>query len=81
MLFMILSGSIGVLIQFASTKSYFELVLIGFSRLFNTFGFALFSLITTESFPTSIRSTGTGVSEAMSNLGNMSAPFLVTLGD
>lgn len=37
----------------------------------------MFSLITTESFPTSIKSTGTGISEAMSNLGNMGAPFLV----
>lgn len=80
-IFMILSGSVGLMIQFAKTKSEFELVLIAVSRLFNTFAFALFSLITTESFPTSIRSTGTGISEAMSNLGNMGAPFLVTLGD
>jgi hypothetical protein len=54
-------------------------LLIGFSRLFNTVGFALFSLITSETFPTEIRSTGLGVSEAMSNLGNMAAPFLVTI--
>ncbi len=53
--------------------------MIGFSRLFNTVGFALFSLITSETFPTEIRSTGLGVSEAMSNLGNMAAPFLVTI--
>jgi len=53
--------------------------LIGISRLLNTVGFALFSLITSETFPTEIRSTGLGVSEAMSNLGNMGAPFLVTL--
>ena len=81
MIFMVLSGAIGLIMQFAVAKSEFETVLIAISRLFNTFGFALFSLITTESFPTSIRSTGTGISEAMSNLGNMSAPFLVTLGD
>jgi hypothetical protein len=55
-----------------------ELAFIGLSRLFNTFGFALFSLITTESFPTEIKSTGTGISEAMSNLGNMGAPFLLS---
>lgn len=81
MIFMILSGTVGVIIQFAVAKSEFQIALIAISRLFNTFGFALFSLITTESFPTSIRSTGTGVSEAMSNLGNMAAPFLVTIGD
>jgi hypothetical protein len=49
--------------------------------LFNTVGFALFSLISAETFPTAIRSTGLGVSEAMSNLGNMGAPFLVTLAN
>lgn len=47
MIFMVLSGSVGLLIQFTTTKSYFEISLIGISRLFNTFGFALFSLITT----------------------------------
>jgi hypothetical protein len=57
------------------------LILIGISRLFNTVGFALFSLISAETFPTSIRSTGLGVSEAMSNFGNMGAPFLVTLAN
>ena len=75
---MILSGILGVCIEF-SKMEIADLVLIGFSRLFNTVGFALFSLITSETFPTEIRSTGLGVSEAMSNLGNMVAPFLVTL--
>ena len=76
---MILSGCIGLFVELTDQSSWIEIALIGVSRLFNTFGFALFSLITTESFPTSIRSTGCGVSEAMSNLGNMVAPFLVTL--
>lgn len=80
-IFMTISGGIAMLIQFTKQSSSFEIAFIGFSRLLNTFGFALFSLITTESFPTSIRSTGTGISEAMSNLGNMGAPFLVTLGN
>lgn len=72
------AGVLGVLLQVMPAGSVVEIIFIAFSRLFNTFGFALFSLITTESFPTEIRSTGTGVSEAMSNLGNMGAPFLVT---
>jgi hypothetical protein len=38
----------------------------------------LFGLITTESFPTSIKTTGTGIVEALSNLGNMASPFIVT---
>jgi hypothetical protein len=45
------------------------------------FGFGLYSLITTESFPSGIKTTGTGVVEAMSNLGNMASPFVVTLAD
>ncbi len=44
-------------------------------------GFALFGLISSETFPTAIRSTGLGITEAMSNLGNMAAPFLVTLSE
>ena len=76
---MVLSGAIGLVVELTVETSVLEIILIGLSRLFNTFGFALFSLITTESFPTSIRSTGCGVSEAMSNLGNMIAPFLVTI--
>lgn len=62
--------------QVMSPGSVIEIIFVGLSRVGNTFSFALFSLITTESFPTEIRSTGTGVSEAMSNLGNMGAPFL-----
>lgn len=41
----------------------------------------MYSLITTESFPSSIKTTGTGIVEAMSNLGNMASPFIVTLAD
>ena len=41
----------------------------------------MYSLITTESFPPGIKTTGTGVVEAMSNLGNMASPFIVTLAD
>jgi uncharacterized protein YjfI (DUF2170 family) len=59
---MIISGCVGIFIQFTSTKSGIELALVGISRICNTFAFTLFSLITTESFPTSIKSTGTGVS-------------------
>lgn len=81
MTFMITAGVIGVIDELTVQSSDLEIALIGISRLCNTFSFALFSLITTQSFPTSIRSTGTGVSEAMSNLGNMAAPFLVTISD
>jgi hypothetical protein len=63
-------------------------VFIGISRLANSnsitiaaFCFGLYSLITTESFPSGIKTTGTGVVEAMSNLGNMASPFIVTLAD
>ena len=38
-------------------------------------------MITTESFPSSIKTTGTGVVEALSNLGNMASPFIVTIAD
>jgi hypothetical protein len=75
---MIISGALGICVQFSNSKIA-DIILIGCSRLFNTVGFAFFSLITSETFPTEIRSTGLGVSEAMSNLGNMAAPFLVTL--
>lgn len=74
---MMLSGGLGVCVQF-SPSQLGDIILIGISRLFNTVAFALFSLISAETFPTSIRSTGLGVSEAMSNFGNMGAPFLVT---
>lgn len=75
---MILSGIFGILVQFSQSR-FMDIALIGTSRLFNTVGFALFSLISSETFPTTIRSTGLGITEAMSNLGNMGAPFLVTL--
>lgn len=74
---MILSGVFGVCVEFIDSEIG-DLIMIGISRLFNTVGFALFSLISAETFPTSIRSTGLGITEAMSNLGNMGAPFLVT---
>lgn len=74
---MILSGSMGLLIQFTDTSSVVELIFMGASRLFNTVAFALFSLICSESFPTAVKSTGMGITEAMSNVGNMIAPFLV----
>jgi hypothetical protein len=77
---MLLSGAFGVCVEFSNSQAG-DLVLIGCSRLLNTVAFALFSLISAETFPTSIRSTGLGVSEAMSNLGNMAAPFLVTLAN
>lgn len=41
---MILSGVFGVCVQFSDSQAV-DLVLIGISRLFNTVGFALFSLI------------------------------------
>ena len=62
MTFMVAAGIIGIIDQLTVQSSDLEIALIAVSRLFNTFSFALFSLITTESFPTSIRSTGTGVS-------------------
>jgi hypothetical protein len=77
---MILSGILGVCVEFTDSQVG-ALLLIGGSRLLNTVGFALFSLISAETFPTAIRSTGLGVSEAMSNLGNMGAPFIVTLAN
>jgi hypothetical protein len=75
---MILSGGFGLLVQISGNKTL-DIVFLSFSRLFNTVGFALFGLISSETFPTAIRSTGLGITEAMSNLGNMAAPFLVTL--
>jgi len=57
---MIISGMLGISVQFSQSKTV-DLVLIGGSRLFNTVGFALFSLITSETFPTAIRSTGLGI--------------------
>ena len=81
MIFMILPGVIGVIIQPIIQNSHFQILLIGLSRISNTFSFALFGLITTQSFPTSIRSTGIGISQALSNLGNMISPFLVTISD
>lgn len=75
---MILSGVFGVLVQ-VTDNQFTDIVFLGISRLFNTVGFALFGLISSETFPTAIRSTGLGITEAMSNLGNMGAPFLVTL--
>ena len=56
-----------------------DLVFLGCSRVANTIAFGLFGLISAETFPTAIRSTGLGITEAMSNVGNMGAPFLVTL--
>jgi hypothetical protein len=47
MIMMALSGGIGLFIQFTTQKSEIELILIGISRIFNTFVFTLFSLITT----------------------------------
>ena len=87
--FMLISSAIGILFQFVLRKEdkqwdadrYIETVFIGISRLANTFCFGLYSLITTESFPSGIKTTGTGVVEAMSNLGNMASPFIVTLAD
>lgn len=76
-LLMLISGTLGICVQFSKTQ-FGDIILIGISRLFNTVAFALFSLISAETFPTSIRSTGLGISEAMSNFGNMGAPFLVT---
>lgn len=58
---MIISGTLGICVQFADSQIG-DLILIGSSRLFNTVAFALFSLISAETFPTSIRSTGLGVS-------------------
>ena len=60
-IFMVSSGAFGVLIQVTGVASIFELILLGGSRLFNTVAFALFSLICSESFPTSIKSTGMGI--------------------
>jgi len=48
---MILSGGFGILVEF-SDNQIVDLLLIGVSRLFNTVGFALFSLISSETFPT-----------------------------
>jgi hypothetical protein len=48
---MLLSGVFGILVQFSDNKNV-DLLLIGASRLFNTVGFALFSLISAETFPT-----------------------------
>ena len=75
---MLISGGCGIIIQFFDTEIV-ELSFIGVSRLSNTVAFSLFSLISAETFPTGIRSTGLGITEAMSNFGNMGAPFLVTL--
>ena len=44
---MISAGVIGIIDQLVVESSNLEIALIGISRLFNTFGFALFSLITT----------------------------------
>lgn len=76
---MVLSGAMGLLIQFTDSASIIEIIFLGASRVFNTIAFALFSLICSESFPTAVKSTGMGISEAMSNIGNMGAPFLVIL--
>ena len=75
---MILSGAFGLLVQITDNQLV-DIIFLGVSRLFNTVGFALFGLISSETFPTTIRSTGLGITEAMSNLGNMGAPFLVRL--
>lgn len=75
---MILSGGFGILVE-VTDNQLTDIIFLGFSRLFNTVGFALFGLISTETFPTTIKSTGLGITEAMSNIGNMGAPFLVTL--
>jgi hypothetical protein len=48
---MILSGSFGILVEFTDSQIA-DLLLIGAGRLFNTVGFALFSLISSETFPT-----------------------------
>lgn len=75
---MLLSGVFGLLVE-VTDNQLTDIIFLGISRLFNTVGFALFGLISSETFPTTIRSTGLGITEAMSNLGNMGAPFLVTL--
>jgi hypothetical protein len=77
-LLMIASGCGGMLVQFTDNQVA-DLIFLGISRVFNTVAFGLFGLISAETFPTAIRSTGLGVTEAMSNLGNMAAPFFVTL--
>jgi predicted MFS family arabinose efflux permease len=76
MVLMFLSALFSLLVQ-TTDQRFLELSLIGGSRLFNSMGFAVFNLLTSETFPTTIRSTGIGVADALSNLGNMSAPFLV----
>lgn len=58
---MTLSGCFGLLVQLTGGNETIDLIFIGASRLFNTVGFALFSLISAETFPTSIRSTGLGI--------------------
>ena len=75
---MLLSGGFGLLVEVTDDK-FTDIVFLGISRVFNTVGFALFGLISSETFPTTIRSSGMGITEAMSNLGNIGAPFLVTL--
>ena len=47
MFFMVAAGVIGVFDEVTVQSSTLEIALIGISRLFNTFSFALFSLITT----------------------------------
>lgn len=61
-IFMCLSGAMGVLIQLVSPGQILEIVMLGVSRVFNTVAFALFSLICSETFPTAIKSTGMGIS-------------------
>ena len=57
---MILSGIFGLLVE-VTDNQLTDIIFLGCSRLFNTVGFALFSLISSETFPTTIRSTGLGI--------------------
>ncbi len=57
---MILSGGFGLLVQTSDDKTV-DIVFLALSRLFNTVGFALFGLISSETFPTAIKSTGLGI--------------------
>jgi hypothetical protein len=47
--------------------------------LYIGYSFGLLALFTNESFPDRVKSSGGGVIEALSNLGDLVTPFVVTL--
>lgn len=66
------------MIQWVEDNQVLQSIVISITRVGCVFAYSLISILETESFQADIRSTAIGLTKALSQLGRIGVPYLIT---